>query len=319
MKKCIILSILIILSTSLFGCERNPEKVKLKTEKEIMEESVFSYGENTLISTTNGKNSVMYTFIDSEYGFEYKMTSYARAMNIDSAIYGYRESTSSDFEEKYCKFIFEKIMEEEPFIQPFEYKTSSIYNEKNEYTYYRNADYVYPNETDHWAVFIDLETVAPASIYAKLYSNSTSNLIGFSEMLSEKIRDIDKRKYFIDYCIRTYIFAKEDGSKVINTGRSDIRTNTWLDIEAESVEDIRKIAREEYDVKLGDFIRKEKVPKEDLKEAIENAGYEIYYVVTDRNDLDVYYFEYNEKEIFVSEVRIKDKRGKITHWASFSQ
>ena len=112
LKKIIILLISIAVPIFLLASCASPDNVKLSDSVGAVKYVEENFGNAELIGTNTNSDSIVYTFRDEEYGFEYSMRSFASGNSVDGEIFGYSEEKSSDFSEKYQNYIDSQIDDE---------------------------------------------------------------------------------------------------------------------------------------------------------------------------------------------------------------
>ena len=196
-KKILSLLSLIIMIIAIAGCESNPEDVKLKSSNDIKKYVNKNYGKAKLINTQKEENSITDTLEDNQYQFTYTCNSYASGINIDGSNFGYNENTSCDFDSNYQKYILDKL------------------NLNNIYT------------TQMYSLSDDYKI-----IFSVKYDNE-DEIVKNKDELVQSIKNIDKRKYFINYRIKVYNDKEYLGSigikdsKFINVDDENIKQMTY--------------------------------------------------------------------------------------------
>ena len=181
------LIIFLILVLIITGCRTDKSKIKLLNKKEILNYVKYNYGIAHIQGINKSVDSIDYSLLDDEYNFIYTCTSYKKEVCVAASCSGYYErELSCDFEEKYQKYIIQKI------------------NLNNIVEIYSN-----PN----------LDKV----LLSLHYSNEDAAKKDIKNVIN-KIKKIDKRNYFGDYNIEIYDtneqeIGKEIGIYSIKTGK----------------------------------------------------------------------------------------------------
>lgn len=100
MKRVISVFVALIAAFVLGGCS-----TEVDTEKNILSYAKEHYGEAEHIRTESGEDSRTCYFRDSEYGFEYRVSSGIQDIGMDGATFWQQESKGGNFEEVYYSFM----------------------------------------------------------------------------------------------------------------------------------------------------------------------------------------------------------------------
>jgi hypothetical protein len=153
------------------------------------------------------------------------------------------------------------------------------------------------------------EGLSPDLFFAEIQLTQNSNAydaIDFLKELGQKIVEIDDRKYFGSSEISLVNENRYD-----KVGSFDLGDNVYKSIEEENIEyyknrfiEILKV--EEKDIEY--LYRKEfliqEVPDLDNENIVHVLG-------TDMQNIDCYYFTYDDKEYFIASINIYDKNNSI--------
>ena len=197
MKQSVLFILCILLLT---GCATTKEKVELLNKNQATRFAKTHFGKahyKEIESQTDDR--IDYIFIDDEYHFEYKISSYkASHTNIvgeDSGLY--KEVTDSDFGGKYYDYIVSSLSKEVIDLEQ-KYNVSIKNNDgwKDIYYYIDSAGFIKGSFTD-----CSPTQTAFYSIYSKDNINFTSkeSKIKAGNELASLVKKIDKRKY-LDSC-----------------------------------------------------------------------------------------------------------------------
>ena len=189
MKNKKVLVVILFMFVLLFsGCSKDPKYVKLLDEDKALKYVESNYGKAELVGTNKDiENSIKYTFVDSEYKFQYTLTSTVEEVNFPTGFYHHREF--SDFEENYYNYLLNALTEDinrkkrEKNVRII--KREKVYL-KNMYVYEKNLFDIYNNEDN-----MDLMEEA-------------------SNELIKAIKKIDNRNFFKGYQIFIYSTLQED-------------------------------------------------------------------------------------------------------------
>ena len=189
MKNKKVLVVILFMFVLLFsGCSKDPKYVKLLDEDKALKYVESNYGKAELVGTNKDiENSIKYTFVDSEYKFQYTLTSTVEEVNFPTGFYHHREF--SDFEENYYNYLLNALTEDINRISSEKnvriIKREKVYL-KNMYVYEKNLFDIYNNEDN-----MDLMEEA-------------------SNELIKAIKKIDNRNFFKGYQIFIYSTLQED-------------------------------------------------------------------------------------------------------------
>lgn len=173
MKKRILLctTILLIL-ISITGCKTSIEKVKLKSEKKIVQYASKKYGKANYITKESSSNFIKFTLEDNQYKFKYECTSSINQFCIDASCAElYYETTECNFDEFYEKYIIDTL----------------------------NLDNIYNNFYQNFPV----NTGTKNFIFALKYETeeAAKKNVGY---IAKRISKLDTRKYLDKYYIALY-------------------------------------------------------------------------------------------------------------------
>ena len=189
MKNKKVLVVILFMFVLLFsGCSKDPKYVKLLDEDKALKYVESNYGKAELVGTNKDiENSIKYTFVDSEYKFQYTLTSTVEEVNFPTGFYHHREF--SDFEENYYNYLLNALTEDINRISSEKnvriIKREKVYL-KNMYVYEKNLFDIYNNEDN-----MDLMEEA-------------------SNELIKAIKKIDNRNFFKGYQIFIYSTLQEN-------------------------------------------------------------------------------------------------------------
>ncbi len=189
MKNKKVLVVILFMFVLLFsGCSKDPKYVKLLNEDEALKYVESNYGKAELVGTNKDiENSIKYTFVDSEYKFQYTLTSTVEEVTFPTGFYHHREF--SDFEENYYNYLLNALTEDINRISSEKnvriIKREKVYL-KNMYVYEKNLFDIYNNEDN-----MDLMEEA-------------------SNELIKAIKKIDNRNFFKGYQIFIYSTLQEN-------------------------------------------------------------------------------------------------------------
>ncbi|MBO6208071.1 MAG: hypothetical protein J6O73_14175 [Lachnospiraceae bacterium] len=97
LKKIIILLISIAVPIFLLSSCASPDNVKLSDSVGAVKYVEENFGNAELIGTNTNSVSIVYTFRDEEYGFEYSMRSFASGNSVDGEVTSLEEQYHFDF------------------------------------------------------------------------------------------------------------------------------------------------------------------------------------------------------------------------------
>lgn len=189
MKNKKVLVVILFMFVLLFsGCSKDPKYVKLLNQDKALKYVESNYGKAELVGTNKDiENSIKYTFVDSEYKFQYTLTSTVEEVTFPTGFYHHREF--SDFEENYYNYLLNALTEDINRISSEKnvriIKREKVYL-KNMYVYEKNLFDIYNNEDN-----MDLMEEA-------------------SNELIKAIKKIDNRNFFKGYQIFIYSTLQED-------------------------------------------------------------------------------------------------------------
>ena len=189
MKNKKVLVVILFMFVLLFsGCSKDPKYVKLLNQDKALKYVESNYGKAELVGTNKDiENSIKYTFVDSEYKFQYTLTSTVEEVTFPAGFYHHREF--SDFEENYYNYLLNALTEDINRISSEKnvriIKREKVYL-KNMYVYEKNLFDIYNNEDN-----MDLMEEA-------------------SNELIKAIKKIDNRNFFKGYQIFIYSTLQED-------------------------------------------------------------------------------------------------------------
>ena len=262
-----ILILIIIVMIAITGCKLNPEDVKLKKSFEIKNYVKKYFGSAKIINTKKEKINITYTLKDNQDHFTYSCTSYASSISIDGSVFGYNENTYCDFDKNYQKYILDKL------------NLNNIYN----------------------SYYYDYKTLCSV-----MYNNETE-ILKNKDNLIQNIKNIDKRKYFINYKIQVYNDKEYLGSigikdsKFINADDEKIELMTYkFAVAVQNTTDDTSGIKYLYN-KREQYKNIEKLNIEWLNDK----------EVSEDDWITLYYFEYEGKTYFIidKQVYIKDQDG----------
>ena len=189
MKNKKVLVVILFMFVLLFsGCSKDSKQVKLLNQDKALKYVESNYGKAELVGTNKDiENSIKYTFVDSEYKFQYTLTSTVEEVTFPTGFYHHREF--SDFEENYYNYLLNALTEDINRISSEKnvriIKREKVYL-KNMYVYEKNLFDIYNNEDN-----MDLMEEA-------------------SNELIKAIKKIDNRNFFKGYQIFIYSTLQED-------------------------------------------------------------------------------------------------------------
>ena len=124
MRKLIAVMSAVICALTLCACS-----AEVASEKEIIEFAQECFGDSTHLSTENvSEDKTVCYFSDTEYGFQYQVTSAVHPVGMDGSTFWYQEGRGSNFGEVYYSFMQEQcgikggaVMADGTEIKPFGY------------------------------------------------------------------------------------------------------------------------------------------------------------------------------------------------------
>ena len=159
------ISLLFILSIILVGCTTDKSKIKLATSKDVLKYVKKNYGEATITNEIVGTENASYVLEDKKDKFTYECHDYIQQFCIDATCSGfYSHKLQCDFEKEYRKYIIEKL---------------DLKNIIDSYS---------PN----------------SNLLLKLHYPDEKSAINDKKRVIEKIKKVDKRKFFLNYNIKIY-------------------------------------------------------------------------------------------------------------------
>lgn len=168
MKKFLVSTFIVLLMISMMGCTDDRQTVKLQSEEEVLRYAASSFGAAKIVGTEKNdeKNSVTYTMQDTEYGFQYTITSYASEFSLDGSKTDlYFEESDDNFAKEYHRYIMSQISESDILDDTMSYNRAG----RGTLLTIRSAGEKNPQED--------------------------------AQKVIDLVKKVDGRKYFKDYCI----------------------------------------------------------------------------------------------------------------------
>lgn len=112
MKKLLICTLFVLLMVPMMGCASDKDDTELKSANEICNYAAKEFGKASIVAVEkdDATHSVTYTLQDDELGFQYLITSYADEIVFDAANTGFfTELSYNDFEEKYQNYLLSQL------------------------------------------------------------------------------------------------------------------------------------------------------------------------------------------------------------------
>jgi len=168
MKKILLFALSMLLVITTTGCKSKKEDVKLLTKKEMAIYAEENYGKANVINEEQKDSSIIYTLQDEEYKFNYTCTSYVYEAFFDATSMGYTRGLTSDFDKQYKDYIVKTI----------------------------NLDNIYD-------AALTINRAGDDVLFSIYYENEKEAKEDI-EIITNKIKELDKRDYFKNYYIGVY-------------------------------------------------------------------------------------------------------------------
>lgn len=275
-RKAFLVLLLVLISMFFFSCSpANPIEITAYANSE--------YGGAVLIKQEKiSDDKRIYYFKDSQYGFEYQITSYMREIGCDGAVFGEVESKETTFEIKYYEYILSQI--EEDFAE-----LEDLYN-------------------------VDIRTDKSTTFYsiAKIYylSDNTENAPDVSETVQKLFEQYDTREYWSDES--TYVYDMHENEIGCYSAEYDM----WMTPEMITEYFYWERAKE-YN-KNAVYISKEEKLLIETGIVVDDAV-KVEDEFNPKADTLVmcYYFEVDGKEFFVTNILTQSESDKVEFYSNY--
>lgn len=282
LSKYSILSVLVILVVLLItGCHYSPEQVRLANKREILKFAKTEYGSAEYIdknyTSKRGNDSITYRLKDKQYNFEYTIETYVNIIGFNAAVFWYAEDKTSSFGDEYRRYIIDGL-----------------------------HDYI-ENKEVNLSIKIDTDQDINTSFFAVVYTTENTDIdmvIKFLSELGNKVLEIDTRGFWSESKITLMDTDGETeiGAFVFDKAKYLTDLEQSIDWYMDSAASIMETDIDNLQYRYCEVVNVNDVIGLSNENIVNILG-------TNMEDIECYYFTYNNKEYFIASINVTNSDG----------